>query len=231
MTRESKLNLGFLIAFLALSLPGAAMLFVKKLDPNERMMYMPNAVRRAEAYNNPLPAANANFRVHPPLTMAFVDEASRQLTGRPALRYERAGQRIEPVVSDGRRFELLGYDGASVDVLIWADDAPGLTGSATFGQDETPRPAAGVEVRTHAVPAEVVEELKKAGHTKPPQTVTLARLRFDAAVIGPPARVDLAWTGYGGRRVEDGLTPEAALLVTSADDKAVPPAPVATALP
>ena len=38
MKRETRVNLIFLIAFLAISLPGAVILFRKKLEPNARRM-------------------------------------------------------------------------------------------------------------------------------------------------------------------------------------------------
>ena len=216
MTRETKINLGFLIAFLALSLPGAAILFVKKLAPGQRMLYEPSFMRRTEAYNNPLPATSSSVRTFPPKTLAWTAAVAREQTGRPAYRRVAAGGREEPLVSDARRFEVLDAAPGEMAVLFWSDtfaagDGARITGTVGFGAGD--RPVTAASAKTLVVPENVIQELLDEGFQKPPRRVGLLRLSWDQDAAGElPRRVALTWREADGREARDAASWEPALL-------------------
>ena len=217
MRRETKLNLAFLIGFLLLSLPGVVILFVKKLDPNERPMSAPPYVRTTAAYNNPVETRSDTVRVVPPQTRAWVDEVARRHAGSAPVRVEAAGGRSEPIISDGRCWELLairpdaaagtaaGTAAVEVVLLAWSDE---------FGREQVRRVAASLttaggaapvvrtEVEPVSVPPAVVAELKDEGYVLPPTRAAVVRLVFAAppADIAGPARLEIAWETATDRR-------------------------------
>ena len=78
MTRETRANLVFLALFLAVCLPGAVILFKKKMQPGAVPLGMPDFVRRRLPYLVPLPTPDDQvIRVIPPQTGAWVSELSR----------------------------------------------------------------------------------------------------------------------------------------------------------
>jgi hypothetical protein len=68
--RETRVNLIFLVAFLALSLPGAVILFRKKLDPGAPRMDQPDMMVTRLPYMAPLPAPTGVKWVVPDRTRA-----------------------------------------------------------------------------------------------------------------------------------------------------------------
>src|SRR5688572_25211705 len=102
------------------------MLVRKKMEPDARSMAEASYVRPTEVYNNPLPAGSKTVRVVPPATFAWVEALAAERLGRPALRHQAAGGRRDPIMSDGRRFELLDFqegDGETVLVLLaWSSE-------------------------------------------------------------------------------------------------------------
>ena len=231
MTRETKINLWFLIGFLALALPGAAILFVKKLEPGQRMMYEPAFVRKTEAYNNPQAATSGAIRTFPPMTMAWVAGVADRELGRSPFRFAAAGGRVQPVISDGRRFELLGATPAANDqagptltVLFWSDDFVadadvGITGSARFVENGASWPVASARATALDVPADVDEELRREGFTTPPRRASLLRLTLgpppghgEAAATAAPRHLELSWLEADDRRARDEVSLEPSLL-------------------
>src|SRR5258705_13554788 len=82
MKRETRANLIFLTAFLALTLPGAVILFKKKLDPRAPAMSMPDYVRRRLPYMAPqLSLAEQVVRFVPDLTGQWVTQLNRHRGG------------------------------------------------------------------------------------------------------------------------------------------------------
>ena len=236
MKRETRTNVIFLVVLLALTLPGAVMMFVRKLQPNQRMNYEPQGIRLTEAYNNPQTATSSAIRQFPPKTLAWTAASYAAESGRPPLRYVAAGGREQPVISQGRRFELLGYappaggGPATLDVLFWSNDfAAGdaaITGRASFADAAAARPVASATARTLVVPEAVVQELLDEGFSKPPRRVSLLRLTLGSpgghgeGPAGLPRRVELAWRdgSADGAEVRDAVTLEPDLLNGSSGD-------------
>lgn len=199
MGKETRFNLIFLVALLLISTPGVILLIGKQLKPGARRLADPPYVRRTEAYNNPLPASSASIRVVPPITAAWVEAMTMEHLGHPPLRHAAAGGRSEPIMSDGRRFELLGLDRdgneATLALLGWlADlgrgDVEAIDAEAAFlGNLEA------VEVVQLEVPPDVIRELKGIGFVTPPTRIGLTRLRFAAAgqPVSSEAIVRLRW--------------------------------------
>ena len=105
MKRETRANLLFLALFLAVSLPGAVILFKKKLDPNASRMGMPEFVRRRLPYMAPLATPDSEvMRVIPPLTGAWVEELNREQGGGAAVFMNGRS----PVTSDDRILQVTG---------------------------------------------------------------------------------------------------------------------------
>lgn len=180
MRKETRFNLIFLALFLAVSLPGAAMLFRSKLDPEARIMYYPPSVRKTLAYMVPHETAGDVVRTQPREVMEFVAETGRSFGGREPLRATGAGGRIRPFLSNGRHYELLDIrpadEGVEVDLLLWHPRANPLdisTAAVDAGDDWEVRNVMG---RQQAIPKPVRETMREAGYTKPPQTVALLRV-------------------------------------------------------
>lgn len=201
MTKEAKFNLVFLVVLLLVSLPGLVILIKKKLDPEARRMSEAPYVRRTEAYNNPLAASTSSRRVVPPLTARWVESLATERLGAAPLRYMAAGGREEPVMSEGRRFELLGIrqapEGTTLIVLAWLGELGRREVEQFEAQAESLGALQSVEVDQIDVPHEVIEELKDEGYIVPPAQVGLLWLRFAGArspadsTDGP--RIRLTW--------------------------------------
>lgn len=200
MTRETRANLIFLVIFLAISLPGAVILFKKKLDPAERAMYLPEPVRHQIPYMAPYMAADHVQRVVPEKTAAFV----RLITESPE--QTPVGQ-----ISEARSFEVIQTQiipGQPLKVLIWDQridlERPVLievgTGSDKLGP-----------VRARVTPisleASIRRELQDLGYVRPPEQVVMALADFPQQ--GDPVSLSyirVQWSD-GRRDHEDRYTP------------------------
>jgi hypothetical protein len=206
VSRETKFNLVFLIGFLLLSLPGVVLLFIKKLDPEARSMAEASYVKRTEVYNNPLPTGSKTVRFVPPLTFKWVDALARSNLGRPALRHAAAGGRLEPVMSENRRFELLDFassdDEVVLTLLAW-DGSFGLERATDLsaGSEQLGR-LAGIEVLPVALPPEVTADLKDAGLVVPPARVAVIWLRFAPGEQPVAPSIRLSWSTPDGGRTD-----------------------------
>src|SRR5439155_25260156 len=78
MTKESRYNLIFLAVLLALMLPGAVILFRKKLEPTLRPMSEPDPVPRTIAYVSNGTVPPGMRRVEPPHLAEWVDQVARE---------------------------------------------------------------------------------------------------------------------------------------------------------
>ena len=117
MTRETKLNLVFLVVICGLTLPGAALLFKKKLDPAEPPMYLPHPVRKSIAFNDPRFAPPQVERVYGPVTRNWIAGLADATSLEPCLTLSRDDDRI--------RLTATGLAGAtwrlqrSTDLIHW----------------------------------------------------------------------------------------------------------------
>lgn len=187
MRKETRFNLIFLGLFLGISLPGAAILFRAKLDPNARLMYMPPSVRKTLAYMVPHEAAGDVVRTQPAEVLNFVENLLEEDSGRRPLRLEAAGGREQPIISSGRHYELLDIQHVAptvtIDVLLWSARKLPETPAPGSVEADGPWNAQITGVSTTALPEEIREVLREEGYTSPPGQVT--RLRIECAWRGP----------------------------------------------
>lgn len=203
VSRETKWNLGFFVLLALISAPGVTLLVRKQMQPGARRLADPPYVRRTEAYNNPLPASSASLRVVPPGTAQWVAGVSQRFLGKPPLRHEAAGGRVEPVMSRNRRFELLGLDqsgeGYQIVLLVWMAELGHQQVSELYAESAQLGGLQSAEAEPVDVPLEVIAELKNEGYVLPPERVAVLRLRFTPPVDrSGQLSVHLTWTGPGG---------------------------------
>jgi hypothetical protein len=202
MKRETRANLLFLGVFLAISLPGAVMLFKKKLDPTSSQMGMPDFVRKRLPYMVPLPTPDDQVvRVIPPLTGDFVAALARERgNGAAVLLHQRAA-----VTSRDRVVQVVGITdapgGAVVYLLAWeggyGTDASRyrVTASSAGGESVEGRVASAVAI---PMPEAVKRELMSGGYVKPSAKVTWVEVRFDAPLgSARPLTLHVRYDGGG----------------------------------
>ena len=223
MKFENKANLIFLVVLVLALIPGGYKLFVKKLDPSQPAMYLPEPVARSIAYVAPLPAPPGSVaRVVPPRTAAWVASLVRANSG--AERVEMAGPAsdpqplvgdrwgfqvasVEPAPGDGA--DVNGAGGVRVGMVVWDKRAYAgvdwFTFTAEFpgGATATAKPDA---VRAVVLPMPVRRELQEFGFIDPPEQVLWVPVTFRRPPAAPadvaPADVapaDAAPVGYAMR--------------------------------
>jgi len=171
MTRETRLNLIFLGVILAVMLPGAVMLFRKKMDPTAPPMFMPDYVRRRLPYMAPQQAPEGVVRVIPDVTGAWVTRLNRERSGNDQVLLDDR----HPVVSDDHTVQMTGVkndeSGTTLDLLVWA---PATQITVTCGD----RTATIAKVENLPMPLEVKKELMNWGVVQPPHTVVWVEAQF-----------------------------------------------------
>lgn len=184
MTRETKANLIFVIVIVAVTLPGAVMLFKKKLSAT-RMMYLPDPVKRGLVYMNPMPAPPSVARVVPPLTAAWVAElgGDRKVGGPVPMRPAGEGKPL-PVMSQNQVFQVAASAPADdhwrLWLLAWDPRLSPDTACLSVRADLMNGPTAGVIESAEAIvlPPSIRKELQEFGFTRPPDRVVWIAVRF-----------------------------------------------------
>ena len=183
MTRETRLNLIFLGVILAVMLPGAVMLFRKKMDPTAPPMFMPDYVRRRLPYMAPQQAPQGVVRVIPDVTGAWVTRLNRERGGGEQVLLEDR----HPVVSDDHTVQVTGVKnteaGTTLDLLVWA---PATQVTVTCGEQA----ARIAKVENLSMPQEVKKELMNWGVVRPPHTIVWVEAQF-AEKLTSPGGVDV----------------------------------------
>ena len=197
--RDTRLNLLFLVVFLAVSLPGAVILFKKKLDPNAARMDQPDAIVRQLPYMAPLPAPPGVKWVVPVQTRAWL----LQLTDNQLLSASDDPRRWQPAISNDHIFQVMScrYENAVVviSLIVW-DRA--LSAAA----DDYAFTAGNVAVRIRScapvpVPQSIRRELMGLNEIRPPAAVTWIEADFPAASAGAGhVQVLMEYRGPGGPR-------------------------------
>lgn len=196
MRRETRLNLWFLAIFLVLSLPGAVILFHKKLDPSASRMDQPDAVLNQVPYMTPPPVPPGVRWMLPPATDAWLAELTRQRAGTPMLSAVPPGPEWEPVISPDHVLQVMSMSPAGpstrVGLLVWHGDWPDSVKDYQLGaQLGGTRSAGTVEaVDSIAIPPEVRKELVSLGYAHPPKQVRWLRASLPRK-ISPADRVTL----------------------------------------
>ena len=185
MRRETRANLWFLILFLAISLPGAVILFRKKLDPTSPRLDQPDRVTRRLPYMAPPPAPPDVKWVVPDLTRQWLAEVVRP-RGAALVSAAEPGPKWEPVISADHLLQVMiaANAGAAwrVELLLWQGTPELLTRYYSVHLDagnlrEDSRVTA---VRQVAVPPEVRRELVLMGFVRPPSQVLMIDADFEA---------------------------------------------------
>ena len=203
MKRETRANLIFIGLFLAVSLPGAVILFKKKLDPTSSPMGMPDYVRRRLPYMVPLATPDSQvIRVIPPLTGAWVSDVHREQGGDGPVWLKGP----LPVTSDDRILQVTGLKEAAGGTTFYA-----IAWEGGFGVEPTRYrveanaggeafPGRVVAARAVAMPTNVKRELMSGGYVKPSSDVVWLEVAFDAALSGKrPLALRVTYDGDGGR--------------------------------
>ncbi|GEM_PF-3127281 len=196
MRKEARYNLIFIVALLALAIPGVTMLVRKKIQEEGDMRGgMSAPVPTSAVYADPLPkGSNIRSLIVPPQTHAW----AWGLAGRvPA--------DDEVFISRERSFEVIDLrpadDGTSVVLLLW--DArlmpEGSRLTATIEQDGQPSEVKVVSVEPVQLPKEIRSELQRSGYLLAPETIHRAELRLPPGATG---RLTVAGTS-GNRRHAD----------------------------
>jgi hypothetical protein len=180
MKHETRLNLIFLSVFLAISIPGAVILFIRKLDPSAAPMYLPDPVRQRLPYMAPQWTPDEVTRVIPPITGQWIEQLNHdQGTDTEVLLRERL-----PLLSTDRLLQVTGIKTAAstmtVYVVAWdnfGSDARHYVASlATGGNKQTAK----IRVARIPMPDPVRKELLTAGYVKPRPWIAWIELEFDA---------------------------------------------------
>src|SRR4051812_6702875 len=184
MRRETRANLLFLLIFLGISLPGAVILFKKKLDPTATPLGMPDFVRKRLPYMVPLPTPDDQvLRVVPPLTGEWVAGLARDRAGGAAV----LTRGPLPVTSRDRIVQLVAMTeekaaATTAYLLAWeggyGEEAARYRVTATSAGETIPGRV--VSATAISMPTPVKRELMSGGYIKPSANVTWIEVRFDA---------------------------------------------------
>jgi hypothetical protein len=184
---ETRANVIFLAVLMALTLPGAIILFRKKLEPGARPMGAPDPVRRSTPYMDPAPVAGPVSRVVPPRTARWVASLAHLYC--PSWIIPPA-----PVMSEHRSFELIGDSRTpttrTITLLCWDE-----TLSADFSHLKFTSPASTPVQTVHAelipLPPQVRKELQEAGWPRPPHQVPVIQICWPPSLTPDPIRLSV----------------------------------------
>ena len=175
MTRETRFNLMFLLAFLAISLPGAVMLVKKKMRPGATPapLSSPDPVRRQLVYMAPQVTSDHVARYVPPRTREWLSQIDQARGG--------SGEFLmrdrQPVLSDNRILQVLNATAAiektTVALVIWDEslsEPPMMVAGDRRGQVE--------RFDAIEVPRHIRAELQDGGYITPPRKIFWLRVSF-----------------------------------------------------
>jgi hypothetical protein len=199
--RETRVNLWFLAVFLVLSLPGAVILFRKKLDPTASRMDQPDAVLSRMPFMAPPPVPPGVRWMVPTATRAWLAELTREKAGTAMASTVTGGPEWEPIISADHRLQVMSVstanDATVAALLLWhgwtSTEASNYLVYADIGSREEQGTIESVE--PVPIPPDVRKELVSLGYTHPPKQVLWMRARWPGALTNGQT-VDLALTGW-----------------------------------
>jgi hypothetical protein len=203
LKRETRLNLWFLGIFLVVSLPGAVILFIKKLDPGASRMDTPDAVLAQLPYMAPTPAPPETRWMVPPKTRQWLADLTQQNTGGPMASAVAEGPEWEPVISSDHLLQLMSHrrirpKTEAYSLLLWGERMPANAAQMAVrlsapAKDEV---FEGTVKSAHAtaIPADVRKELVQLGFDHPPMRVLWIEIESDHHDLGPWQRITLQST-------------------------------------
>jgi hypothetical protein len=192
--RETRLNLVFLTAFIVVTLPGAVILFKKKLDPTAHRLDQPDPILNHLPYMVPPPAPPNVKWVVPDRTQAWVQSLTAPT---PTVSAGPPGPQWEPVISADHRLQLLAR---SIDpkpqltFLLWDGVAEPRIDLFTVSIDGHPERAHITRVRPVPLPADVRRELVMMGFVRPPVQALVLEVDFQTLTPGTKHVLDLSYT-------------------------------------
>lgn len=203
MKRETRLNLWFLGIFLVVSLPGAVILFIKKLDPGASRMDQPDAVLTQLPYMSPPPAPPGTRWMVPPKTRQWLSDLTRQKTGGAMASAVAEGPEWEPVISADHLLQLMshrrvGPKTEAYSLLLWGERIPAKASQLAVrlsmsGQTPT-APGTVASAEALPIPADVRKELVQLGFDHPPTHVIWIETESANLDLGPWRRITLQST-------------------------------------
>ena len=211
VTRETRINLWFLAIFLVISLPGAVILFIKKLDPSAPRMDEPDAVLTRLPYMTPAPSLSKVRWMVPPVTYRWLTELTQKKTGGTMASALPPGPEWEPVISADHRVQVMSTSTRNgmthLALAVW--DSPSA--------DDASRVKLAFQVSGHDVPIEIVQtdsveipgpvrhELVSLGYSHPPARIEW--IDCDAkGTIEPGAQAVLTCTGAAPSAAQSQVT-------------------------
>lgn len=204
MTRETRLNLWFLGIFLVITLPGAVILFIKKLDPGASRMDTPDAVLMQLPYMAPVTAPPGTRWMVPPKTRQWLADLTQQKTGGPLASSVTEGPEWEPLISNDHLLQLMshrrGGQKSEIDsLLLWTDRFTPTAQQMKFrigvpGQSQTFEGNV-TSVEEVSIPPDVRKELVQLGFDHPPSRVLWIEAAAPDSEAGPWERITLEWAG------------------------------------
>lgn len=186
MKRDTRVNIWFLAIFLAICLPGAVILFRKKLNPNARPIFMSDEMEHRLPYMAPGPTPPGIVRVVPPGTWAFLQKLVSQKTGLNRIASEAAANgEPTPILSEDRQMQVVairkGSDKMIVDLVSWDAAASEETAkySASLEVDGRSEEAQLVKVETVPLDESVRRDLMNFGEIIPPKRIVWIEVEFE----------------------------------------------------
>lgn len=200
MTRETRINLIFIVVLVVLLLPGGIMLFRAKLDPNARRMFKPDVIRPDSVYINYDDHRPSTPRIVPPLTGQWVQQQAQRLLHpdvRPRLYW------LKGIASENYRFELAAMassaeTGSFLAVLTWD---PKMV-EPVFTIDG--QPVTLINHFTIEVAPKVREELQNEGFVQPPSHVQAYLFQSPGDVQGK--LLSATFANSQGTKLEERMT-------------------------
>lgn len=159
-------------------MPGAVILFRKKLNPNARPIFMSDEMEHRLPYMAPGPTPPGRVRVVPPATWAFLQKLVSQKTGEKQVASESAANgEPTPILSEDRQLQVVAIrkngDKAIVDIVSWdaaasEEEAKYFASIEVNGRSEEAQVA---KVEAVALDESVRRDLMNFGEIMPPKRV------------------------------------------------------------
>jgi hypothetical protein len=172
--RETRVNLIFLVVFLAVSLPGAVILVRKRLQPGAPRMDQPDVMVTRLPYMTPPPAPPGVKWIVPDQTRAWLEQVMKERTGNARmLSSAPPGPQWEPVISDNHLLQVMSATskdgGLRLAILLWNGQMePSASHCALTVNGTTVRVAAVAKI---PVPPAVRQELVRLDYPRPPEHI------------------------------------------------------------
>jgi hypothetical protein len=177
--RENRANALFLVIFLVISLPGAVILFRKKLDPTSPRLDQPDPVLRQLPYMTPPPTPPQMRWMVPPRTRQWLDSIVSQRMKVPGmLSLVGPAPEWEPIISPDHTLQVMAIKpnetGERIGVLLWTRSGLSALREPSVNVSEAGGPlqqAQVISTESIPLPPDVRRELVGLGFSHPPEQI------------------------------------------------------------